>query len=206
MLMTRRSFLAALGASAAARGASPRPPIRALTKGPKFHWFGYYDKWQFDTTSRYALGMEVDFEHRSPRPDDVIRIGMIDTAEGDRWTELGTSSAWCWQQGCMLQWVPGSASQVLAWAYHPSRGDKFYLYRDRTDEVEAVGREVMTENGHCTYLPGNRWILNDVSGPRQARAARLSLRSSERQTRPARRSARASRAYRRMALRHAPPP
>lgn len=24
-----------------------------------------------------------------------------------------------------------------------------------------VGPEVMTVNGHCTYLPGNRWILND---------------------------------------------
>lgn len=35
------------------------PPIRALTKGPKFHWFGYYDKLEFDPTSRYVLGMEV---------------------------------------------------------------------------------------------------------------------------------------------------
>src|SRR5262249_22622769 len=27
---------------------------------------------------------------------------------------------------------------------------------------EVVAPEVMTENGHCTYLPGNRWILNDT--------------------------------------------
>jgi hypothetical protein len=40
--------------------------IRALTKGPKFHWFGYYDKLQFDPSGRYVLGMEVGFEHRSP--------------------------------------------------------------------------------------------------------------------------------------------
>ena len=46
-------------------------PCRAITKGPKHHWFGYYDKLQFDPTSRYALGMAVDFEHRSPRGDDV---------------------------------------------------------------------------------------------------------------------------------------
>ena len=25
-----------------------------------------------------------------------------------------------------------------------------------------VGDGVMTVNGHCTYLPGNRWILNDT--------------------------------------------
>jgi len=59
------------------------------------------------------LGMEVDFEHRSPRPDDVIKIGMVDLHEGDRWIELGETRAWCWQQGCMLQWRPGSQSEIL---------------------------------------------------------------------------------------------
>ena len=54
------------------------------------------------------------------------------------------------------------AQHVLAWAWHPSLKDKFYLYKDRTDQVEAIGPEVMTVNGHCTYLPGNRWILNDT--------------------------------------------
>ena len=33
-------------------------PVRAITKGPKFHWFGYYDKFQFDPTNRYVLGMK----------------------------------------------------------------------------------------------------------------------------------------------------
>ena len=40
------------------------PPIRQITQGPKFHWFGYYDKLQFDPSCRYVLGMEVDFEGR----------------------------------------------------------------------------------------------------------------------------------------------
>ncbi|MDW8039699.1 MAG: hypothetical protein RMI90_16900 [Thermoguttaceae bacterium] len=97
----------------AAQPASKLPPCQAITKGPKFHWFGYYDKWQFDLTDRYVLGMEVDFEHRSPKPDDMVRIGMIDLADGDRWTELGTSTAWCWQQGCMLQWRPSFPDQIL---------------------------------------------------------------------------------------------
>ena len=92
---------------------APPPPVRAITRGPKFHWFGYYDKLQFDPTGRYVLGMEVDFEHRGPRADDVIRIGMVDLEDGDKWIELGTSRAWGWQQGCMLQWVPGTKSQIL---------------------------------------------------------------------------------------------
>ena len=84
------------------------PPVRRITRGPRHHWFGYYDKLQFDPTGRYVLGMEVDFEHRSPTADDVIKIGMVDLEDGDRWIELGESRAWCWQQGCMLQWRPGS--------------------------------------------------------------------------------------------------
>jgi len=51
---------------------------------------------------------------------------------------------------------------VLAWAWHPSKQNKFYLFEDRTANVKAVGEDVMTVNGHCTYLPGDRWILNDT--------------------------------------------
>ena len=308
------------------------PPIRSITRGPKFHWFSYYDKLQFDPAGRYVLGMEVDFEHRSPKADDIIKIGMVDLKNGDKWAELGQSSAWCWQQGCMLQWRPGSKNEIifndrqedrfvchilnvhsgrkrtlsypiytvspygrtavtpdfrriqdmrpgygyaglpdpykdaaapndsgifrvdldtgsreliisladiakfgqipgnpkdakhyfnhllfntdgsrfiflhrwratglrsfgtrmltansdgtdirivdphgktshfiwrdpehiLAWAWHPSHGDAFYLYQDGTDKVEIVGKSIMTRNGHCTYLPGNKWILNDT--------------------------------------------
>ena len=309
------------------------PPVRTITKGPNFHWFGYYDKLEFDPSGRYVLGMEVDFEHRPPRPDDTVAVGMVDLKEGDRWIELGRSKAWCWQQGCMLQWLPGSKTKVvwndrdgdrfvcrildvatkalstlpepiyavspdgrtavaadfrrlhdlrpgygyagipdpsvemapkdsgiwkidletgrqdlilsiaevarfgapaadtagarhwfnhllfspdgsrivflhrwrpsseakggfrtrmitagldgkglfvldpsgftshfvwrdpghiLAWTRPERRGDGFYLLTDRTRDVEPVGAGVMTENGHCQYLPGNEWILNDT--------------------------------------------
>lgn len=92
---------------------SDSPPVRVITKGPKYHWFGYYDKLQFDPTDRYVLGMEVDFEHRQPTPEDEIAVGMVDLQDGDRWIELGRTKAWCWQQGCMLQWLPGSESEVV---------------------------------------------------------------------------------------------
>ncbi len=89
------------------------PKSRVITHGTGHHWFGYYDKFQFDPTNRYVLAMSVDFEHRSPTADDEIRIGMVDLQDGDKWIELGTSRAWNWQQGCMLQWLPGSDSQIL---------------------------------------------------------------------------------------------
>lgn len=88
-------------------------PARVITHGPKHHWFGYYDKLQFDPSNRYVLCMEVDFEGRSPQPQDEINIGMIDLNDNDKWINLGKSKAWSWQQGCMLQFVPGSDSLVI---------------------------------------------------------------------------------------------
>src|SRR5512140_1329113 len=107
---TRRRLLQSL---AAVWALEKLPPVEAITHGPKYHWFGYYDKLQFDPAGRYALGMETDFEHRSPRADDAIKVGMVDLKDNHRWIELGQSRAWNWQQGCMLQWVPGSKSEVL---------------------------------------------------------------------------------------------
>ena len=334
---TRREFLrqTAFGALTltalreAPAAANGLPEVRAITRGPKFHWFAYYDKLQFDPTSRYALGMEVDFEHRSPMAEDAIKVGMVDLKDNDHWTELGQTSAWCWQQGCMLQWRPGSNDEILwndreddrfvchilnvrtqskrtlpfplytispdgrtavapdfrriqdmrpgygypglpdpnkdqlapkdsgifridletgkrdliisiaeiaklgkipgdpknakhyfnhllfntdgsrfiflhrwiaeglrrtrmltarpdgsqinivddsgytshfiwrdpnhilAWSRHPSDGSAFYLFTDGTKDVEVVGKDVMTVDGHCSYLPDKRWILND---------------------------------------------
>jgi len=98
------------------------PPVRTITRGPKHHWFAYYDKLQFDPTSRYCLGNAVAFEHRSPSGDDSIEVGMVDLQGGDKWIPLGVSHSWGWQQGCMLQWVPGSDSQVI---YNDRVGDQF---------------------------------------------------------------------------------
>lgn len=131
--MSRREWLqssavwgaAALMGHGLARGAAERgdlPPTRVITRGPKHHWFGYYDKWEFDPTDRYVLGMEVDFEHRSPTAEDVIKVGMVDLQQNDQWIELGQSTAWGWQQGCMLQWIPGSSSRVI---WNDREGDRY---------------------------------------------------------------------------------
>ena len=160
---TRRGFLASTAGTAAAWWMASRcpaanspieasPPVRQLTRGPKFHWFAYYDKLQFDPTGRYVLCNEVDFEHRSPRPDDVIKVGMIDLEDGDRWIELGESRAWCWQQGCMLQWRPGSATEVL---WNDRQGDQYVC---RILDVKTRQRRTIP---HPIYAlsPSGRWAV-----------------------------------------------
>ncbi|MPY87748.1 MAG: hypothetical protein GEU99_07490 [Luteitalea sp.] len=154
---SRRRFLQALLVAGGVCKVSLRaegtvPAVRAITRGPRFHWFGYYDKQQFDPTSRYVLGMAVDFEHRSPRPDDVIRVGMVDLHDGDRWIELGESRAWGWQQGCMLQWRPGSASEVL---WNDREGARFVC---RVLDVRS-GKQRTLPRAVYALDPGGRWAV-----------------------------------------------
>jgi hypothetical protein len=132
-MLSRRSFLGHAMLSASIFGSRlPQalassskldfPPVRRITSGPKYHWFGYYDKLQFCPQNRLVLSNQVDFEHRSPTKDDAIAVGVVDTHDGDRWTELGTSKAWGWQQGCMLQWLPGTKKEVI---WNDRDGDQF---------------------------------------------------------------------------------
>lgn len=170
--MNRRSFLiqsAGASVGAAALGLSRKslmaqeklPPIRAITKGPKKHWFGYYDKFQFDPTNRFVLGNQVDFEHRSPRADDVIRVGMVDLQDGDKWIELGTTRAWNWQQGCMLQWVPGTQSTVM---WNDREDDQFvcHLLDVKTGQKRTLPHPVynLSPDGKWGIAPDFR-RLND---------------------------------------------
>jgi len=125
-------------------------PVRALTKGPSFHWFGYYDKLNFDPTNRLVLFNQVDFEGRTPRPDDRIRVGMIDIEDGDRWTELGKSDAWGWQQGCMLQWLPKRESEVI-WNDRESGRFVSHIRDVATGETQTLPRPVYAVSPDGTW-------------------------------------------------------
>ncbi len=156
--LSRRCFLqtltAAVPAALVARvwADDQPPPVRAVTRGPRFHWRGYYDKLLFDPTDRFLVAHEVDFEGRSPTADDTIRVGMVDTQDDDKWIELGSSRAWNWQQGCMLQWVPGTASEV---AWNDREGDRFVT---RILDVKSGQQRTLPHPFYC-LSPDGQWGL-----------------------------------------------
>jgi Domain of unknown function (DUF4960) len=109
------------------------------------HWFGYYDKFQFDPTDRYVLCNEVDFDTREPLPDDVIRLGYIDLQGSRQFVQFATTTAWCWQQACMLQWIPNSTSEVI---YNAREGDHFIAVIQNvfTGAKRTISRPISTLN------------------------------------------------------------
>jgi hypothetical protein len=154
--MNRRTFLKSAAGSALGWGATSSltarramaansatqpsfPEARAVTRGPKHHFFGYYDKSPWDVTGRYLLAMEVDFTGRDPKPGEALILGMVDLKQENKYIPLDTTPAWCWQQGTMLQWL-GSAP------------DREVIYNDVDgDHYISIIRDV--HNGKTRKLP-----------------------------------------------------
>ena len=95
----------------------------AVTKGPKHHFFGYYDKCPWNTSGRYLLSHENPFNHRPGTSDDAATIGIIDLESANQFQPITETHAWNWQQGSMLQWWPGDTENKIL--YNDIRQNRF---------------------------------------------------------------------------------
>ncbi len=116
---------------------------RAVTHGPKHHFFGYYDMLQWDATGRYMLGLETTFMDRSPEPEDPAVIGLIDTEDDCRWEPVAETYAWNWQQSTRLQWLASAPEREI-------------IYNDRTEDgLVAVILDVQSREKRTLPHPVN---------------------------------------------------
>ena len=49
----------------------------------------------------------------------------------------------------------------MVWGPHKGK-IHYHLYDDRSSNVEIIGDNVLTENGHMTYSPDGNWLLSDT--------------------------------------------
>jgi hypothetical protein len=68
---------------------------------------------------------------------------------------------------------------ILAWARQNGIGDYFFLFQDRTGKVDIVGKGVMPVDGHCSYSPDRKWILNDTYPDKESKRALYLYRPSD---------------------------
>ncbi len=155
--MHRRKFLNRTGALAAGYSIlghgytmSSKNEVQQITGGSMQHWFGYYDKWQIDSSGRYALANEVDTFFRSPKMTDQLIVGVIDLQNNNKWTPIGTSQTWGWQQGCMLQWIPGQ-SQKVVWNDYESGHYISRVYDMKSKKTRTLPRAVYTLSPDGSY-------------------------------------------------------
>lgn len=111
---------------------------------PNYTGFFFYQCLQFDPTDRYVLGMRVHCQNRDVRPSDRAEIGVIDLQDGYRWTRIGETTAWNWQQGARLQWRPGS-NEIL-WNDRSDDGSHYVcrVYDFKTGARRTLPRPIYT--------------------------------------------------------------
>ena len=86
--------------------------------------------------------MKVNFQERDVTPADRGEVGYIDLKDNNRWTKVGETTAWNWQQGCRLTWRGGS-SEIL-WNDRADDGGHFvcraYDFKTATRRTLTLGR------------------------------------------------------------------
>ena len=115
---------------------------------PVYTGFFFYQCQQFNRTGRYLLGMKVYCQNRKVRADDRGEIGTIDLKDNHKWTKIGETTAWNWQQGARQQWRPGS--DEILWNDRADDGTSYVcrVHNFRTGEKST--RRTRAWGGRCT--------------------------------------------------------
>lgn len=73
-------------------------------------WFGYYNYDPLNHEHTKMLCNRAPKDGVAPQKGVSIEVGYFDLQKGD-WHHIGYSDSWNWQQGAMLQWLPGDGNE-----------------------------------------------------------------------------------------------
>lgn len=98
------------------------PGCRVVFRTPTTHahFYGYYYPSPLDTNCTRLLAHRVAFDGRDIGPDDEAEVGYFDLGTG-HFHAVGRTNAFNWQQGSMLQWLPGSNGNEVIYNFRDGR-------------------------------------------------------------------------------------
>jgi hypothetical protein len=120
---------------------------------------------------RFKPGAQHWFNHLLFNPSGTRFLFLHRWQKGPNlgwWTRMyaakpdGTDRQLLFDDGMVSHFDWKDDHTVLAWARTKEHGDRFYLLDIRTGDKQIVGDKVLTRDGHCSYSPDRRWILNDT--------------------------------------------
>ncbi len=129
--------------------------FKRITPNDGGSWFfGYFDKYPWDVSGRYVLANRAEFMDRQPTAEDKLIVGMIDRQDNNKFIKIGKTRTWCWQQGCMLQWLNDkSGTKVI---YNDREDDKFVA---RIVDVFTGEKQTLCRPVYC-LSPDGKYALS----------------------------------------------
>lgn len=123
-------------------------PLHRLSPGGGQYFFGYYDL--FATSGNMHLCHRVPFIDRLHRAGDRAQLGTLPLTGGE-FTPFDDTAAWCFQQGAMMQFVPGLPDTVLYNVEHKD-GYGARMRNLRTGAAREYGRPVSALSPDGTFF------------------------------------------------------
>jgi hypothetical protein len=102
-------------------------------------------------------GTRFVFLHRWKKPEATGWQTRMLTAKPD-----GTDLRIAFDDGMVSHFDWKDDTTILAWARTKADGNKFYTIDVLSGETKVVGADVLTQDGHCSYSPDRKWVLNDT--------------------------------------------
>ncbi|TYK69365.1 hypothetical protein FSY59_12465 [Comamonas sp. Z3] len=99
-------------------------PCRRVGSSSLHHFFGYYNKSNWDRSNSLLAAQQTPWMDIYLTPQVKATIGYFDTQDGDRFHVVGETGAWNFQMGSQLQWLDGASGRKL-------------IYNDRTGDMSA---------------------------------------------------------------------
>jgi len=78
-------------------------------------FFGYYDFSPFSGDGRRLLGLSAPETNAPPTAKQEVQVGYFDCNRPSSFRQIGSSSTWCWQQGCRLRWHPRESNVLIVY-------------------------------------------------------------------------------------------
>ena len=102
-----------------------------------------------------------------PKPKQKGNVSVEEAITKRRSVRSYSSKQLTDEQIGQLLWACQGITSTRGFRAAPSAGARYplevYLFKDDgSREVQVVGEDIMTEDGHCSYLSGNEWILCDT--------------------------------------------
>ncbi len=97
------------------------------------------------------------FLHRYKTPDEEVGKTRLMTMNLD-----GSDLRCLSDHGMVSHYDWRGDSAILAWANRNDVGARYFLFGDKTSEIEVVGESVFNCDGHCSFSPNGEWMLTDT--------------------------------------------